>query len=109
MRSFIVLALFGLFMALASAAVVPATDFVMLVNPAYKGYAIAYTNVKSNECKNVDKAFNKSNTSIQTKGRQVELYAGPNCTKKFGTSKASSYYTVISTHAIMSFKVKGKK
>ncbi|KAJ2331505.1 hypothetical protein GGF44_002358 [Coemansia sp. RSA 1694] len=108
MRFFIVLALFTLLVALASA-FKPATDFVMLMNDAYKDKAIVYTNVKSDECKNVDKAFNKRNTSISTKGRAVELYAGPNCTKRFSKSPASSYYSIVTTHAIMSFKVKGKK
>ncbi|KAJ2050671.1 hypothetical protein H4S04_002453 [Coemansia sp. S16] len=105
MRFFIVLALIAYLVALVYAA--PASDYVMLSNPAYKDSAKVYTNSKT-VCINVDKAFRKSNTWIFTLGRSVELYAGANCTKKFYTTKSSARSAIGYQHSIMSFKVRAK-
>ncbi|KAJ1669466.1 hypothetical protein GGF44_001901, partial [Coemansia sp. RSA 1694] len=105
MRLFIALfALFGLLVALASAAPIdPATDYVSIANPGYKDYYKKYTASKAGACINVDKAFNKPNTFTFTHGRSVELYAGPNCSNKFHTTKTNKS-PVLKIHAIRSFK-----
>ncbi|KAJ2753811.1 hypothetical protein GGI19_002868 [Coemansia pectinata] len=105
MRFYIVLALISYLVALVYAA--PATDYVMLSNPAYQGSAKVYTGSKT-VCINVDNAFKKSNTWIFTQGRSVELYAGANCTKKFYTTKTSPRGSIGYQHSIMSFKVRSK-
>ncbi|KAJ2909726.1 hypothetical protein GGI21_001593 [Coemansia aciculifera] len=86
MRSFIILALVSRLVALASA-ITPATDYVMIVNPADYSKGVVYTNEKSGACKNVDKLFNKHDTTIATKGRAVELYSGLNCTKNHNCAR----------------------
>ncbi|KAJ2822218.1 hypothetical protein FBU31_004657 [Coemansia sp. 'formosensis'] len=105
MRFYLVLALISYLVALVYAA--PASDYVMVSNPAYKDKAIVYTDSKS-VCINVDKVFKKSNTWIMTLGRSVELFAGANCTKKFYTTKASARSSITLEHSIMSFKVAKK-
>ncbi|KAJ2893322.1 hypothetical protein IWW38_002899 [Coemansia aciculifera] len=112
MRSFIILALLSLLVALALATtkIDPATDYVSLSQPEYtkatKEPYKKYTASKAGACINVHKAFSKSNTFIFTHGRRVELYNKPNCQSKFKTTTSNKL--ALEIHGIASFRVESK-
>ncbi|KAJ2892301.1 hypothetical protein IWW38_003273 [Coemansia aciculifera] len=108
MRSFIILALLSLLVAVAQAG----PDFVTFINKAYQKVSGAefqtYWGSPAGACININKAFDNSKTIIITQGRSVELFSGSNCKDKYKTSPATSSRPAFLGHAIKSFKV-GKK
>ncbi|KAJ2435788.1 hypothetical protein GGF42_008999 [Coemansia sp. RSA 2424] len=103
MHFFIVIVLFSILVALASAFRV-ATDYVRLMNDAHYEGAITHA-YSGTECRNVHKAFNRADTKVAVLGRSVALYAGENCTEMILTTPRSKVFSNNYEFSVMSFKI----